>query len=200
MTMLGWERRRRILLSEYERIALELFAERGYHKVTVDEIAAAAGITTRTLFRYFPSKQDCLLGFPRRGLAEELEMIKQLDPSDDPLMAAWEGIRAFASSRSVDPEVMNLWRAASEGAPDVVARLRGERTYAINGALTEYCERSLAVDANADPRPRLIAGLLTGVELAVAESGTRAPDLLDQVVDAATDALRTVPQDLRGGR
>jgi AcrR family transcriptional regulator len=195
--MMGWERRRRILLSEYERIALELFAARGYHKVTVDAIAAAAGITTRTLFRYFPSKQDCLLGLARRGLAEELEMIKSLDPSDDPLLTAWEGIRAFASSRSVDPEVMNLWRAAAEGAPDVVARFRGERTYAINGALTEYCERSLGVTADGDPRPRLIAGLLTGVELAVAETGTRAPHLLDDVVDATAEALRAVPRSRR---
>jgi AcrR family transcriptional regulator len=200
MTMLGWERRRRILLSEYERIALELFAARGYHKVTVDAIADAAGITTRTLFRYFPSKQDCLLGFPRRGLADELEMIKSLDPDDDPLLSAWEGLREFVRNSELEPEVMALWRAAAAGAPDVVDRIRGERTYAVHGALTEYCERSLGVDASADPRPGLLAGLLAGIELALVDSASRHPDHLDAVVAASEEAVQAVPVALRRRR
>jgi hypothetical protein len=85
---------------------------------------------------------------------------------------------------------MDLWRRAAEGAPDVVARIRGERTYAIYGALTEYCERSLGVDANVDPRPRLVAGLLSGIELALVESASRVPDLVDDAIDAAADAVR----------
>jgi AcrR family transcriptional regulator len=196
----GWERRRRILLGEYERIALELFADRGFHDVTVDDIAAAAGVTTRTLFRYFPSKQDCLLGFPRRGLQEELEMIKSLDPSDDPLTTAWNGLRDFTLAHTVDPEVMDLWRAAAAGAPDVVSRVRGERTYAVNAALLEYCERSLGVDANVDPRPRVIAGLLTGIELALVEAGSRVPGVLDAVIDTAADVVRATPRGPRVAR
>ncbi len=80
--MSGWERRRSILVGGYERIALELFAERGYRSVTVDDIAAEAGVSTRTLFRYFPTKEDCLLGFPRRGMAAEVAMIEALEPSE----------------------------------------------------------------------------------------------------------------------
>jgi mycofactocin system transcriptional regulator len=39
-------------------IALQLFIERGFEQTTVDDVAVAAGIGRRTLFRYFPSKND----------------------------------------------------------------------------------------------------------------------------------------------
>ncbi|HET8568969.1 MAG TPA: TetR family transcriptional regulator [Candidatus Limnocylindria bacterium] len=45
--------------------AMKLFALRGYAGTTVDDIAAAAGVARRTLFRYFPTKEDILLD-PRR--------------------------------------------------------------------------------------------------------------------------------------
>jgi AcrR family transcriptional regulator len=40
--------------------ALELFVERGYEATTLAEIAEAAGVSTRTIFAYFPSKEDIL--------------------------------------------------------------------------------------------------------------------------------------------
>jgi mycofactocin system transcriptional regulator len=45
-----------------ERAAFALFAEHGFDATTIDDIAAAAGIGRRTLFRYYPSKNDILWG------------------------------------------------------------------------------------------------------------------------------------------
>jgi AcrR family transcriptional regulator len=45
--------------------AMELFVERGFAATTVEDIATAAGVGRRTLFRYFPTKEDIVLD-PRR--------------------------------------------------------------------------------------------------------------------------------------
>jgi TetR/AcrR family transcriptional regulator, regulator of mycofactocin system len=48
--------------AEIERVALDLFARRGFEATTVDDIAAAVGVGRRTLFRYFESKNDIAWG------------------------------------------------------------------------------------------------------------------------------------------
>jgi AcrR family transcriptional regulator len=52
------ERNKRSVRETVVRVAVDLFAERGYAATTLAEIADAAGIAPSTLFNYYPSKSD----------------------------------------------------------------------------------------------------------------------------------------------
>lgn len=55
------ERRRRQTLREVSAATVALSREHGYERVTVDDISARAGISRRTFFNYFATKEDALL-------------------------------------------------------------------------------------------------------------------------------------------
>ncbi|MCP4803926.1 MAG: TetR family transcriptional regulator [Proteobacteria bacterium] len=74
MTPVTRERKKQNTREALIASAMELFALRGYDAVTVDDIAAHAGVSRRTAFRYFPKKD--MLAFPRQP--ERLELFREL--------------------------------------------------------------------------------------------------------------------------
>jgi TetR/AcrR family transcriptional regulator, regulator of mycofactocin system len=67
------------------RAALDLFNRQGYDQTTVDQIAAAVGVSRRTFFRYYESKRDVVWG---EFDAELVRLHDQLEgaPGDMPMM------------------------------------------------------------------------------------------------------------------
>jgi len=195
----GWDRRRSLLQASYEQIAWTLFAERGFREVTVDEIAEAAGVSARTLFRYFPSKEDFLLGFTRRGSQALVEAITQLEASPAPVQRVWQLIREHSLENPQDVRLLKLWRRAAAGAPEIHARVRGERVHDLTEAVTDYCAKSLGARGADDPDPRLLAGLVVGTEMAVIELWGRSRLTLPEIFEAAEAVVPDLTRKRRRG-
>lgn len=84
------QRTRDAVRKQIADVALVMFDEQGFDETTVDQIAAAVGISPRSFFRYFASKEDVVLGDPmiygepvRERLAQALES-----------MPVWEALRS----------------------------------------------------------------------------------------------------------
>ena len=180
------ERRRRETRGEISAVALDLVEAHGYAATTVEDIARAAGVSPRTFFRYFPTKEAAVLA-PDDDVEAELVAHLQRAVPGTPLLERVEA--AFASL---------VARLARQPADDVVPRvLRVRRLVLADPALTaaalglqaQQADRVAALVAAAagtspdDVRTRLVTELAgTAVRLSCdewarrAEAGER-PDL-----------------------
>ncbi|MGV1007153.1 MAG: TetR family transcriptional regulator [Dermatophilaceae bacterium] len=75
------------------RAALELFAEQGVEATTVAAIAARAGVTERTFFRYFADKREVLFSDQGRFAAMLVEPVRGAPAEASPLDAIAAGLR-----------------------------------------------------------------------------------------------------------
>lgn len=117
--------------------AIGLFAESGYEATTVDEIAAAAGISRRTFFRQFHSKEDVVFA-DHRSLLEQASAHLERAHSDgdaDPWTAVCEAaelvFRRFQENRALSVRRYRIVSAvAALRDHEIVTVYRYERLFA----------------------------------------------------------------------
>ncbi|MHB8244149.1 MAG: acyl-CoA-like ligand-binding transcription factor [Acidimicrobiales bacterium] len=86
--------------------ALQLVAERGSSNVTVEDIAEAADVATRTFFNYFPSKEAAIIGADPERIAEVRMNLLARPTSESPLEALRSVTVEYAAA--IDAEVDDL--------------------------------------------------------------------------------------------
>lgn len=141
--------------------ATRLFWERGFDHVTVDEIAAAAGVGRMTVFNYFPRKEDMF--FDREDEGRELlrQALRRRDPDTPPL----ETLRLLAHRLVVERAPYITFSAESQSFIRTIedsATLKA-RARAIRDELAQMVAVALAECAGRppdDPDAQLAAGLL----------------------------------------
>jgi mycofactocin system transcriptional regulator len=74
--------------TEIEQAAFRLFAEHGFEDTTLDAIADAVGVSRRTLFRYYASKND----IPWGQFDETLEQFRRLLSEQPEELPVWEAV------------------------------------------------------------------------------------------------------------
>ncbi|HEY1489364.1 MAG TPA: TetR family transcriptional regulator [Micromonosporaceae bacterium] len=209
------ERRKRLLRQQLSDTATEMFMERGFDAVRIIDVADACGVSEKTVYNYFPTKESLVLdrwdttsasirtGFASvdltpveaavRILDDELDgLTSWLDRQDDPARAT-AAIRRFGDLIAATPALRAHQR-------DVTDRLVVEASAAL------AARTGLGAD---DPRPRIAAIALLGLweiqfralhryvdggrtpaelRTAVAEDVRRAADLIADGLDSLATA------------
>jgi AcrR family transcriptional regulator len=174
--------------------AWQLFADRGFDKVSVAEVARAAQVAEATVFNYFPSKED--LFYSRlESFWTRLADSVSARPAGQPVLAA------FQAALLADGGLLG---AQESGDPDALARLRkvnsivaaspallAREQQVMSQAAADLAAR-LAAETGAaadDPRPQVAANALLGVHRTLIDYVRR------RVL--AGDALSSLPADVR---
>ncbi|MFC7329159.1 TetR/AcrR family transcriptional regulator [Marinactinospora rubrisoli] len=84
--------------------ALRLFTEHGYEATTMDDIAAAAGVSRRTLFRHFGSKEDVLFAGNDEVFAKVTRHLAA-STHDDPVTTVCAAARMVFQDYVADPDI-----------------------------------------------------------------------------------------------
>lgn len=88
--------------SEIADQAMRLFVERGFDRVTVAEVAAAAGVSQKTVFNYFPTKEDLFFDEVPAREAAMVEAIRSRVPGES-ILSALRRLQVGECSRLTSP-------------------------------------------------------------------------------------------------
>jgi AcrR family transcriptional regulator len=152
-------RRRDHVAGDIRRIALHLFDERGFEQVSVQDVAEAAGMSARTFFRYFASKDDILLDYQRRLQRRLCEAVRVRPPDEGAVTALRQ---AYIATSSVAPrdhaDVVQRARVLA-AAPALRARARGAEASGLDEVAGLLAAR-MGVDPRKDLRPSVLAAAM----------------------------------------
>jgi AcrR family transcriptional regulator len=192
------DRQRAQIRADIRRAAFRLFVERGYDAVTTEEIATAAGVSARTLFRHVSTKEDLLLAPVRHGGAAIVNLLQQRPDAEPPDVALINAI--VTRTRSFDRDDCAEWREALLVAPGLLGKVTIHTP-----ADKERAAKLITERMGADPRADIRPGLLVHLAFAAADFAFQvwvreAGRPLDRYVTEALDAVKSPHWQGAGGR
>jgi AcrR family transcriptional regulator len=188
------ERKKQRTRETIARAAHQLFAVRGYHATTLPDIAEAADVSTRTIFAYFPSKEDIL--FSDFALMKDAlgQALAERPEGQDAL----EAVRAFILSlhKAEESDLDEQLRLCVANDETLRSHLRA-RIAQLEEMIAPEIAKDLDAPAN-DPRPLVVAASLTAAFNALSERGEGSSTKPKSAADLAA-AIDPVFTFLRGG-
>ncbi|GAB4244384.1 MAG: TetR family transcriptional regulator [Acidobacteriota bacterium] len=187
-------RKRNFVRQEIWNAAIKLFAEKGFDATTVDDIAQAAGLSRRSFFRYFASKDD-LVSFQLMGYAQELHRtILNCPKQDSPLDCIRRTVVHIARQSAQSPHTRSAVDVAFRDSSARGAQL--SKWAALEEKVAEAFAKRFHYSSKDELKPRLLTALtLTLLDVAFrtwyqrgdADLPATAEEVLDQLMGLLQD-------------
>jgi AcrR family transcriptional regulator len=191
------ERKKLATRRALRRAAFELVTEHGFARVTVEDIAAAADVSPRTFFNYFPTKEAALFGADPDRITALRERVARLAPGEAALAAL--RLVMVDDARAAADELTELggdpagWlrRMKSAHTDPQLRAARAAQMAMTERAIAEGIAERLGTDPERDPYPGLLAATAAGVFRASISfwAGTGGTVPLEHLIDQAFRAL-----------
>jgi mycofactocin system transcriptional regulator len=182
-------RRRSTTPQHITDVALRLFADSGFAEVSVDDVAQAAGIARRTVFRYYASKNAIPWGDFDAHLQHLRELLEHVDPS----MALGEALRAALLSFNTFDESETIRHRQRMRVILQTAELQAYSMTMYAGwreVIAEFVARRSGIRTT-DLVPQTVAWMLLGVALSAYEHWLEDETVsLPQALGDAFDVVR----------
>jgi AcrR family transcriptional regulator len=185
------ELRRRSTREALRRVALAQFASRGFANVTVTQLAAEAGVTERTFFRHFPSKEAVLF----QDYESQLEWLAEALAQRPAAESLFDAVLASVQSFPHDLEVVRqaaIARSTLISAERIAAHLRVVQS-SFAAVLTDFIRARYCDVPNLDLVAE-VAGATLAAALVVAVQKWGADGCtgdLGEIVYASVDLVRS---------
>ena len=137
--------------------AMRLFVTRGFDHITVAEVAAAAGVSEKTVFNYFPTKEDLFFDEVPQREAALVEAVHGREPGES-ILSALRRLQVSECPRLCSPGFATFARIIEESPALQVKELEVMARFVL--VLAEAIQTELGVD---ERDARIAAGLLVSV-------------------------------------
>jgi AcrR family transcriptional regulator len=188
--------------------AMRLFVTHGFERVTVAEVAAASGVSEKTVFNYFPAKEDLFFDEVPKREALLVAAIREREPGES-ILAALRNLQVRECARLCNPGFATFARIIEESPALRAKELEVMARFA--QVLTAAIQSELGVD---ERDARIAAGLLISVHRQVfhaarkqALAGKHGPTAvrrlradLERAYDLLEHGLGGLVDSSRGGR
>ena len=137
-------------------VAMRLFATKGFDHVTVAEIAAGAGVSEKTVFIYFPTKEDIFFDEVPERLRALTDAVRSR-PEGASVLASLKEKQLSEAPRLTSPGFAVFARIL-EGSPALLAK-----EVDVMARFSQVLAEALQEDGLAERDARIVAGLLMSV-------------------------------------
>ena len=164
---------------------MELFVEQGFAETTVPQIAARAGLTTRTFFRHFADKREVLFTYQGELPAVVEGVLADAPASNPPMQVIADGLQTVAATRFQDKLEYLLTRRRVIESDDGLRERELRKQSILSDAVTAGLRRRGVDELTAAVTAQVGVGVLgVAIERWLDANGERSlPELLDETLD-----------------